>query len=77
LNDSTPSSDYPRDWAEDDLDRKIAQSITYCKLTVFFAMGRTIPTANMLIQVESDAFIRSYGKGHSGKREREALYDIL
>ena len=40
-------------------------------------MGRTIPTANMMIQIEIDAFIRSYGKGLSGKLEQRALYDIL
>jgi hypothetical protein len=40
-------------------------------------MGRTIPTANMLIQQEIDAFIKSYGKGLSGKLEQRALYDIL
>jgi hypothetical protein len=40
-------------------------------------MGRTIPTANMLIQVEIDAFLRSYGRGLSGKVEQRALYDIL
>jgi hypothetical protein len=40
-------------------------------------MGRTIPTANMLIQMEIDSFLRSYGKGLSGKMEQKALYDIL
>ena len=40
-------------------------------------MGRTIPTANMLIQEEIDAFLRSYGKGLSGKVDQRALYDIL
>jgi predicted component of type VI protein secretion system len=40
-------------------------------------MGRTIPTANMLIQQEIGAFLRSYGKGLSGKLEQRALYDIL
>ena len=40
-------------------------------------MGRTIPTANMLIQVEIDAFLRSYGRGLSGRVEQRALYDIL
>jgi hypothetical protein len=56
---------------------KIEQSISYCNITVFFAMGRTIPTANMMIQIETDAFLRSYGKGLSGKQEQRALYDIL
>ena len=40
-------------------------------------MGRTIPTANMLIQEEIDSFLRTYGKGLSGEREREALYNLL
>jgi len=40
-------------------------------------MGRTIPTANMLIQIEIDAFLRSYGKMLSGKPDQRALYDIL
>ena len=40
-------------------------------------MGRTIPTANMLIQEEVDLFLRTYGKGLSGQREREALYNLL
>ena len=40
-------------------------------------MGRTIPTATMLIQEEIDLFLRTYGKGLSGEREREALYNIF
>lgn len=40
-------------------------------------MGRTIPTATMLIQEEIDLFLRTYGKGLSSEREREALYNIL
>ena len=40
-------------------------------------MGRTIPTATMLIQEEIDLFLRTYGKGLSGEREREALYNTL
>ena len=40
-------------------------------------MGRTIPTATMLIQEEIDLFLRTYGKGLSGERERDALYNIL
>ncbi len=40
-------------------------------------MGRTIPTANMMIQIETDAFLRSYGKGLSGKMEQRALYNVL
>ena len=40
-------------------------------------MGRTIPTAKMLIQEEVDLFLRSYGKGLSGEREKEALYNLL
>lgn len=40
-------------------------------------MGRTIPTANMLIQEEIDTFLRTYGKGLSGKLEQKALYDLL
>jgi hypothetical protein len=56
---------------------KIEQSISYCKITVLFAMGRTIPTANMMIQIETDAFLRSYGKGLSGKLEQRALYNLL
>ena len=40
-------------------------------------MGRTIPTANMLIQEEIDSFLRTYGKGLSGERERDALYNLL
>ncbi len=31
----------------------------------------------MLIQEEIDAFLRTYGKGLSGKREQEVLYDLL
>ena len=31
----------------------------------------------MLIQEEIDAFLRTYGKGLSGKQEKEALYDLL
>ncbi|MGI0084497.1 MAG: hypothetical protein ACREBQ_05390 [Nitrososphaerales archaeon] len=31
----------------------------------------------MLIQEEANAFLRTYGKGLSGKREQEALYDLL
>ncbi len=40
-------------------------------------MGRTIPTATMLIEQEVDFFLRTYGRGLSSKREREALYDVL
>ena len=40
-------------------------------------MGRTIPTATMLIQEEIDLFLRTYGKGLSGEREREAVYNML
>lgn len=40
-------------------------------------MGRTIPTANMLIQEEIDTFLRTYGKGLSGKLEQKTLYDLL
>ena len=40
-------------------------------------MGRTIPTATMLIQEEIDLFIRTYGKGLSSEREKEALYNVL
>ena len=40
-------------------------------------MGRTIPTATMLIQEEIDLFLGTYGEGLSGKRERELLYDTL
>ena len=40
-------------------------------------MGRTIPTANMLIQEEVDLFLRTYGRGISSQREREALYNLL
>ena len=40
-------------------------------------MGRTIPTATMLIQGEIDLFLRTYGKGLSGDRERDALYNVL
>lgn len=39
-------------------------------------MGRTIPTANMLISEEADLFMRTYGSGLSD-REREALYNML
>jgi hypothetical protein len=38
-------------------------------------MGRTIPTANMLIQEEIDSFLRTYGRGLSGEKER--LRDIM
>ena len=40
-------------------------------------MGRTIPTATMLIQEEIDLFLRTYGKGLSSEREKEALYNVL
>lgn len=40
-------------------------------------MGRTIPTANMLIKEEVDLFLRTYGKGLSGQREKETLYNLL
>lgn len=40
-------------------------------------MGRTIPTATTLIQEEIDLFLRTYGKGLSSEREREALYSML
>ena len=40
-------------------------------------MGRTIPTANMLIQEEVDLFLRTYGRGLSGKYERKDLYNLL
>ncbi len=40
-------------------------------------MGRTIPTATMLIQEEIDLFLTTYGKGLSGKHEKETLHDIL
>jgi hypothetical protein len=40
-------------------------------------MGRTIPTATMLIEHEIDLCLRSYGKGLSGKHEQKELYDIL
>ena len=31
----------------------------------------------MLIQEEIDLFLRSYGRGLSGEREKESLYDLL
>jgi hypothetical protein len=31
----------------------------------------------MLIQEEADLFLRTYGRGLSGKYERKALYDLL
>ena len=40
-------------------------------------MGRTIPTATMLLEQEIDLFLKTYGRGLSGRREREALYDVL
>jgi hypothetical protein len=40
-------------------------------------MGRTIPTATMLIQEEIDLFLRTFGKGLSSDRERQALYNML
>jgi len=40
-------------------------------------MGRTIPTATMLIEYEIDVCLRSFGKGLSGKHELKTLYDIL
>lgn len=40
-------------------------------------MGRTIPTATMLIEQEIDFFLRTYGRGLSSKREREELYNVL
>jgi hypothetical protein len=40
-------------------------------------MGRTIPTANILLQKETNLFLRTYGKGLSSEREREALYNVL
>ena len=40
-------------------------------------MGRTIPTATMLIQEEIDLFLRTYGRGLTGKQEREMMYNIL
>jgi len=39
-------------------------------------MGRTIPTATMLIQDETDRFLRNYGSG-LGKLEKESLYNVL
>jgi hypothetical protein len=39
-------------------------------------MGRTIPTANILLQKEMNLFLRTYGKGLSSER-REALYNVL
>ena len=39
-------------------------------------MGRTIPTATMLIQDEIDRFLRNYGSG-LGKLEKESLYNTL
>ena len=41
------------------------------------AMGRTIPTANMLIQEEIDSFLRTYGDGLSSKHGRQDLYNLL
>ncbi len=59
-------------------DQKIqTKSISYCNFTVTLALGRTIPTANMLIQEEIGAVLKTYGRGLSDKREKEALYDLL
>ena len=40
-------------------------------------MGRTIPTATMLIQEEIDSFLRTFGKGLSSDRDRSMLYNVL
>lgn len=39
-------------------------------------MGRTIPTVNILVQQETELFLKTYGKGLS-IRERELLYDLF
>jgi hypothetical protein len=54
-----------------------AKSISYCNITVTPALGRTIPTASMLIQEEIDLFLKTYGKGLSDEHERDALYDLF
>jgi len=42
-------------------------------------MGRTIPTASMMIQEEIDLFLRTFGKGlsHSHELEVKTLYNVL
>jgi len=39
-------------------------------------LGRTIPTATLLIQDETDRFLKNYGAG-LGKIEKESLYNVL
>ena len=52
--------------------RKYSSSISYFKITVILAMGRTIPTANMLIQEEIDfswgIWQRAIGSTWKGER---------
>lgn len=40
-------------------------------------MGRTIPTAAMLIQQEMELFLRTYGKGLDASSDKKMLYNVL